>query len=149
MLKYINTDKKFARIEDGVVTDVIEIECEGCCDSDGNHLESIGVSQCQMKKSGTWLESKTDNSSFRGNEAFVGFTYHTEVATLGVGSTDVFMSSRPYPSWVGIHTERAEWIAPIQRPVETDEQIQNHQYYNWDEDLYQSDNTQGWILTQG
>ena len=27
----------------------------------------------------------------------------------------------------------------------TEEDIENNKYYEWDEDLYQSDNTKGWV----
>ena len=40
-----------------------------------------------------------------------------------------------------------EWIPPITRPTETDDQVSNHEIYNWDETAYQADNTKGWVLT--
>jgi hypothetical protein len=71
----------------------------------------------------------------------------TGVQTLGVASTDIFISQPPYPSWTGISTVSAEWIPPITRPTETDSQVSNHEIYNWDETAYQADNTKGWVLT--
>ena len=35
----------------------------------------------------------------RGNYAGIGYTYMSNVATLGVGSTDIFIPQQPYASW--------------------------------------------------
>ena len=48
----------------------------------------------------------------RGNYAGIGFTYMSNVATLGVGSTDIFISQQPHASWtVGVNT--AQWYSPL------------------------------------
>ncbi len=71
------------------------------------------------------------------------------VATLGVGSTDIFISQQPYASWT-ISTTAAQWEAPITQPTLTDEQIAAGSYYTWDESAYQADTsdpkTAGWTL---
>ena len=39
----------------------------------------------------------------RGNYAGIGYTYMSNVATLGVGSTDIFIAQQPHASWtVGV-----------------------------------------------
>ena len=90
------------------------------------------------------------NGNMRGNYAGIGYTYMTNVATLGVGSTDVFIPHQPFPSWsVGVNT--AQWFAPIAEPVVTTTQRDNNQFYEWDEAAYQADTadpkTVGWALT--
>lgn len=155
MLIHTDSTRRFVRIQDNVVTDVITMEASDCSDADGNYSEAIGISLCQKKKSGTWLEcASPNNPGYRGNTAFVGFTYHTNVATLGVASTDVFMPSKPYDSWVGIHTETASWVAPVTCPDEstTSTNLDStlgihtaHTLYTWDETAYQADNTTGWV----
>ena len=81
----------------------------------------------------------------RGNYAGIGYTYMSNVATLGVGSTDIFIVQQPHASWtVGVGT--AQWYAPIPEPALTDDQIAAGSYYTWDESAYQADNTTGWIL---
>ena len=48
------------------------------------------------------------NGNMRGNYAGIGYTYMSNVATLGVGSTDVFIPQQPYASWT-ISTTAAVW----------------------------------------
>jgi len=66
--------------------------------------------------------------AFRGNFAGIGFTYDEE--------NNIFLPPKPYESWV-LDLENAKWIAPITCP--------DPNLYIWDEDLYQSDNTTGWV----
>jgi len=86
----------------------------------------------------------------RGNYAGIGYTYMENVATLGVGSTDIFIAQQPHASWT-ISTSAAEWKAPITQPTLTDDQIAARSYYTWDESAYQADTsdpkTAGWTLT--
>ena len=83
----------------------------------------------------------------RGNYAGIGYTYMSNVATLGVGATDVFMPQQPYASWT-ISTSAAQWVSPLgDAPTLTDDQIAAGSYYTWDESAYQADNTTGWTLT--
>ena len=74
----------------------------------------------------------------------------SNVATLGVGSTDVFISQQPYASW-SISTTVAQWEAPITQPGLTTSQVDAGSYYTWDESAYQADTsdpkTAGWTLT--
>ena len=48
----------------------------------------------------------------RGNYAGIGMKYMSGVATLGVGSTDVFIPEQPYASWT-ISTTEARWVSPL------------------------------------
>ena len=87
----------------------------------------------------------------RGNYAGIGATYMTNVATMGVGSTDIFIHQQPYPSWsIGVGT--AQWYAPIDGPPDLTVSEQNaRKSYTWDEDAYNADSgspkTIGWVLT--
>ena len=139
----------FARIDGtNTVTDIFTLDNGDCLDASGNHSSTIGAAMCEQKKAGTWIESAEKNKEgLRGNYAGIGYTYMTGVQTLGVASTDIFISQPPYPSWTGISTVSAEWLPPITRPTETDSQVSNHEIYNWDETAYQADNTKGWVLT--
>lgn len=64
---------------------------------------------------------------FRGNYPTHGFIYDSE--------NDVFVSPQPFPSWT-LNTDKWVYEAPLEKP---------HPQVYWDEDLYQSDNTQGWV----
>ena len=61
-------------------------------------------------------------------------------------STNKIITQKPYPSWILIE-ETGDWTSPIgHMPTPTKEEIESGMYYDWDEDLYQSDNTLGWVL---
>ena len=73
----------------------------------------------------------------------------SNVATLGVGSTDIFISQQPYASWtVGVNT--AQWYPPANPgavPALTEEEEAAGKYYVWNESNYQSDPATAWVLT--
>ena len=138
----------FAQLDDNnVVTQVIVVSNDDTSDSNGVEVESIGVAFCQslLGAETNWKQTSY-NGNMRGNYAGIGMKYMTGVATLGVGSTDVFMTQQPYASWT-ISTTEARWEAPLTEPTLTDEQRAAGSYYTWDESAYQADNTTGWTLT--
>ena len=142
----------FAQLDsNNVVTQVIVVSNDDTSDSNGTETESIGVAFCQkLLGADTNWKQTSYNGNLRGNYAGIGYTYMENVATLGVGSTDVFISQQPYASWT-ISTSAAQWEAPITQPTLTDDQIAAGSYYEWDESAYQADTsdpkTAGWTLT--
>ena len=137
----------FAQLDsNNVVTKVIVISNDDITDINGNEAESIGVAFCQkLVGSDTNWKQTSYNGKMRGNYAGIGYTYMSDVATLGVASTDVFIAQQPHASWsIGVSTVR--WYAPIPEPTLTDDQIAAMSYYTWDESAYQADNTTGWVL---
>ena len=137
----------FAQLDsNNVVTQVIVVCNDDTSDSNGTETESIGVAFCQkLLGADTNWKQTSYNGNLRGNYAGIGYTYMENVATLGVGSTDIFISQQPHASWT-ISTTAAQWEAPITQPTLTDDQIAAMSYYRWDEDAYQADNTAGWVL---
>ena len=138
----------FAQLDsNNVVTQVIVVSNDDTSDSNGTETESIGVAFCQklLGASTNWKQTSY-NGNMRGNYAGIGMKYMTGVATLGVGSTDVFINQQPHASWT-ISTTEARWVAPLTEPTLTDEQIAAGSSYTWDESAYQADNTTGWTLT--
>ena len=142
----------FAQLDsNNVVTQVIVVSNDDTSDSNGTETESIGVAFCQkLLGANTNWKQTSYNGNLRGNYAGIGYTYMENVATLGVGSTDIFISQQPYASWT-ISTSAAQWEAPITQPTLTDDQIAAGSYYTWDESAYQADTsdpkTAGWTLT--
>ena len=138
----------FAQLDDNnVVTQVIVVGNSDTADVNGVESENIGVAFCQsLLGADTNWKQTSYNANMRGNYAGIGMTFMTGVATLGVGSTDVFMPQQPYASWT-ISTTEARWEAPLTEPTLTDEQRAAGSYYTWDESAYQADNTTGWTLT--
>ena len=139
----------FAQLdENNVVTQVIVVGNSDTADVNGVESENIGVAFCQslLGAETNWKQTSY-NANMRGNYAGIGMTYMSGVATLGVGSTDVFMPQQPYASWT-ISTTEARWVSPLgDAPALTDEQRAAGSYYTWDESAYQADNTTGWTLT--
>ena len=137
----------FAQLdENNVVTQVIVVSNDDTSDSNGTETESIGVAFCQkLLGADTNWKQTSYNGNMRGNYAGIGYTYMSNVATLGVGSTDIFIGQKPYDSWT-IDTTAAQWKAPITQPTLTDEEVAANKYYEWNESAYQGDNSKGWDL---
>ena len=139
----------FAQLdENNVVTQVIVVGNSDTSDVNGVESENIGVAFCQslLGAETNWKQTSY-NGNMRGNYAGIGMKYMSGVATLGVGSTDVFMAQQPHASWT-ISTTEARWVSPLgEAPALTAEQEAAGSYYRWDESAYQADNTTGWTLT--
>jgi len=153
----------FAQLDiNNIVVFVTPIDIENCSDSDGNFDESIGIQYCKdfFGEDTNWKRttqiisgvSTSENvviDNFRGNFASIGMTYMTNVATLGVASTDIFIDQQPYSSW-SISTSTPSWIPPIAEPIFSDEEHNAEVYYEWDESAYQEDSNnpkiKGWVL---
>ena len=141
----------FAQLDgDNIVTQVIVVSNDDTSDSGGVETESIGVAFCQklLGASTNWKQTSY-NANMRGNYAGIGYTYMSNVATLGVGSTDIFISPQPYASWtVGAGT--ATWYPPTNpgdAPTLTDAEVAAGKYYVWNESNYQADPATAWVLT--
>ena len=118
----------FAQLDsDNVVTQVIVVSNDDTSDSNGVEVESIGVAFCQKLLGATTNWKQTSyNGNMRGNYAGIGYTFMSGVATLGVGSTDVFVPQKPYASWT-LSTTTAEWVPPSTpgaAPALTDDRLQ-------------------------
>ena len=145
----------FAQLnEENIVIRVIVVENKHITNWWGREKESIGIKYCQnlLGESTIWKQTSYTavGNGFRGNYAGIGCTYMTKVATLGVGSTDIFIRQQPYPSWsIGVGT--AQWYAPIDMPEVTEEEWADKKFYIWDEAAYNADTgnpkTVGWALT--
>jgi hypothetical protein len=90
---------------------------------------------------------RNNGTPFRGNYACIGHTWDED--------NQIFWAPQPYSSWIK-DISTASWKSPIgDAPAMPEEQaLQNEAkthlwYYNWNEDAYQSDNTQGWELING
>ena len=141
----------FAQLDgDNIVTQVIVVSNDDTSDSGGVETESIGVAFCQklLGASTNWKQTSY-NDNMRGNYAGIGYTYMSNVATLGVGSTDIFISPQPYASWtVGVGT--ATWYPPANpgdAPALTDAEKAANKYYVWNESNYAADPATAWVLT--
>ena len=67
---------------------------------------------------------------FRKNYAGIGYYYDQ--------TRDAFIAPKFYESWV-LNEETCEWEAPVAKPELTQEQIDNNNYYSWNEETKQLD----------
>jgi len=141
----------FAKLDaNNVITEVIVVANEDTADFAGVETESIGVAFCQklLGSDTNWKQTSYGNN-MRGNYAGIGMTYMTNVATLGVGSTDIFIEQQPHASWtIGVGT--ATWYPPTNpgaAPALTSSEWSAGKYYVWNESNYQSNPATAWVLT--
>ena len=74
-------------------------------------------------------EHKLGGTPLRKNFAGIGFTYDK--------TKDAFIPPQQFPSWT-LNETTCLWEPPIPQPSDG-------KAYRWDETLYQSDNTKGWV----
>ena len=141
----------FAKLDaNNIVEQVIVVSNDDIKDNSGTEVESFGVAFCQqlLGADTNWKQSSY-NGNMRGNYAGIGFTYMTNVATLGVGSTDIFINQQPHASWaIGVNT--ANWYPPANAgdpPALTSAEADAGKIYVWNESNYQSDPATAWVLT--
>jgi len=116
----------FAKIEDGIVTNVIVAEQEFIDTQDGTWVQTSYNTYGNVHYG---QDGNADGGvALRGNYAGIGDTYDTD--------NDVFYKPKPYASWTLADTWL--WVAPITYPDDGN-------LYDWDEDVYQADNTKGWV----
>ena len=128
------------------VVDVIVINNSDIEDNSGVPSEAIGIGFLTK----TYGAATNWKQSPKGNAAGIGMTYITNVATLGVASTDVFIGeTKPYASWsIGINTAR--WYPPDnpgEAPALTSSERSAGKQYVWNESNYQSNPSTAWVLT--
>jgi len=108
----------FAKIVDGIVTDVIVVDNSDILDADGNESEEVGKAFCTNLLGGNWVQTSY-NSNFRKNYAAIGDTYDED--------RDAFIGGRAFLSWV-LNETNCKYEAPVEYPSDTENQ------YVWDED---------------
>jgi len=70
-------------------------------------------------------EHRLGGTPFRKNYAGPGFKYDQ--------TRDAFIPPKPFPSWI-LNETTCRWEAPISEPELTQEQIDNDDYYRWNEE---------------
>ena len=111
----------FAKIEDNLVTTVIVAEQDFIDTQEGTWVQTSYNTRGGVHRLG--------GTPLRKNYAGIGFTYDSV--------KDAFYEPKPHASWT-LNDDSFLWISPITRP-------DNDKVYGWDEDLYQANNSLGWI----
>ena len=107
----------FAKIEEGIVTEVIVAEQE--------YIDSL-------KNPSQWIQTsyntyggihRLGGTPLRKNYAGVGYTYDS--------GRDAFIAPKPFPSWV-LNEESCVWESPISYPSSNDAYGWNETNQTWD-----------------
>jgi len=122
----------YAKVLDGKVIKVIVAEAEFfnnfVDDSPGEWIQtSYNTRGGTHYQPNTNTPSTDQSKALRKNFAGIGYIYDQ--------TRDAFYSPQPFASWT-LNETTCLWEAPIVKPDGR---------YVWDEELYQSDNTQGWV----
>ncbi len=113
----------FAKVLDGKVVQVIVAEQE-FIDTFVDETPGKWIQTSYNTRGGQHLLGGTP---LRKNYAGIGFSYDK--------TRDAFIPPQTFPSWT-LNETTCLWEAPLTRPGVN---------YRWNEELYQSDNTQGWV----
>jgi hypothetical protein len=115
------------------VIEVLSVNNEVLKDSNGIEQENIGV-DFLTKLTGWAIWKQTSyNNNIRKNFAGIGYTYDED--------RDAFIPKKPFNSWT-LNETTCLWEAPVSMPTLTQEQIDNKNYYNWNETI------QNWELVE-
>jgi len=118
----------FAKIENNLVTNVIVAEQEFIDTQDGTWVQTSYNTKGNVHYGQDGQPD--DGVALRGNYAGIGYTYDAD--------NDVFYAPKPYASWT-LDTDVWQWVSPLTYPDDA-------KVYIWNENVYQADNSKGWIL---
>jgi hypothetical protein len=118
----------FAKLGTGnIVEQVISINNSVITDSNGIEQEQLGVDFINKlyNTRDVWKQTSYNNN-IRKNYAGIGFQYDQ--------TRDAFISPKPFNSWI-LNEDTCRWEAPVAMPELTQEQIDNKNYYVWNESI--------------
>ena len=108
----------FAKIENGLVSQVIVVGNADTANEDGVEMESIGAAFCERLLGGEWKQTSY-NGNIRKNYAGIGYIFDA--------ARDAFIPPQPYASWV-LNEQICQWESPTPMPTDG-------QRYWWNEEL--------------
>ena len=125
----------YAKVRDGIVLQVIVAEADffkTFVDTEpGRWIQTSYNTRGGVHYEPNSITPSSDQSkALRKNYAGFGFVYDSD--------KDAFYEPQPYASWK-LNNTTCIWEPPIALPND------GNGYY-WDESVYQSDNTKGWVL---
>jgi len=110
----------FAKLGKGNIVERVEV-----VSNDIPTTEQAGVDFLNnlYKTRDVWKQTSY-NDNMRKNFAGIGFTYDQ--------TRDAFIPPKPFNSWT-LNEDSCLWEAPVAMPTLTQEQIDNNNYYKWNE----------------
>jgi hypothetical protein len=117
------------------VIEVLSVHNNELLDSNGVEQENIGIDfLTKLTGWAIWKQTSYNTNAgvhnnggtpLRKNHAGIGYTYDED--------RDAFIPIKPYNSWV-LNETTCLWEAPVIKPELTQEQIDNENYYSWNEE---------------
>jgi hypothetical protein len=117
------------------IIEVLSVHNNELLDSNGVEQEVNGINfLTKLTGWSIWKQTSYNTSGgvhllggtpFRKNHAGIDYTYDE--------TRDAFIAPKPYVSWI-LNENTCIWEAPIVRPELTQEQIDNKNYYFWNEE---------------
>ena len=80
-----------------------------------------------------WVKTSFNNK-IRKQYAGINYTYDSD--------KDIFIAPQPFASWS--LDSNNDWEAPVALP----DDASDDKRYLWDEDVYQADNSKGWVVVE-
>jgi hypothetical protein len=121
---------------ENIVITVESVVNEVIKDSNGIEQEQLGIDflrNLYKEPNANWKQTsyntvngvhKLGGTPFRKNHAGIGHIYDE--------NRDAFIPPKIFNSWV-LNENTCDWEAPVAKPELTQEQIDNKNYYNWNE----------------
>jgi hypothetical protein len=128
----------FAKIENNLVITVESVVNDVLKDSNGIEQEQLGIDFLRTlynEPNAIWKQTSYNTiggvhnngkTPFRKNHAGIGYTYDE--------TRNAFIPPKPYNSWL-LNEDTCLWEAPVAMPELTQEQIDNKNYYYWNEEI--------------
>jgi len=149
----------FARLGiDNVVLKVDSVNNRDAMTIDGIEKDELALEKLKQVhgNAGTWIKCsyntvegvhRLGGTPLRAN--FPGGQYNPENTWYYNSTLDIFHKKKPEncESWI-LNPTTGVWESPIPCPEVIREDVENNRGYIWDENLYQSDNTKGWVLVE-
>ena len=134
----------FAKIgSNNKVIEVLSVHNNELLDSNGVEQEANGINFLNnLTGWSIWVQTSYNTiggvhnnggTPLRKNHAGIGYTYDED--------RDAFIAPKPFNSWI-LNEDTCLWESPISEPTLTEEEINNNNYYSWNED------NQTWDLEQ-
>jgi len=111
----------FAKLGIGNIVERVEVVSNDIATTEQAGLDFLNN---LYKTRDVWKQTSYNNN-IRKNFAGIGYQYDQ--------TRDAFIAPKPFNSWI-LNEDNCLWEAPVAKPTLTQEQIDNNNYYNWNEE---------------
>jgi hypothetical protein len=112
----------FAKLGTGNIVERVEVVSNDIATSEQAGVDFLNK---LYKTRDVWKQTSYNNN-IRKNYAGIGCKYDQ--------TRDAFIPPKPFNSWI-LNEDTCRWEAPVAKPTLTQEQIDNKNYYNWNETI--------------